>query len=154
MISLVRWQHRLARLTDDAAGGARGRLERLAAITRDGSALLAGWAADGETAATRDGARCVTHPRELLDRCEGLRQGIVVHEAMLAIRGIEPADNVRRTAALSIEPLESLQTDLGEGGALAAALAELEMEHERLRDDDEDARNVERFLGDLEAGRA
>lgn len=158
VISLVRWQHRLARLTDDAAGSAPGqaprRLRDLAAITGAGKSLLAAWEADGETAATREGARCVAHLRELLERCEHLRQGIVVREAMLTIRGIDPEGDVERTTALSVEPLESLQSDLGEGGSLTRALAELELEHERLRDDDEATRSVDRYLAQLEGGPA
>lgn len=158
VISLMRWQERLASFTRSAAGAVFGdagkRLEELAFITGEGEAMLAGWREDDRTAATREGARCVAHMNELLARCEQLREGIVVQEAMLAIRGIDPGDNVERTAALSIEPLESLQMDLGEGGSLARALAELELEHERLREEDQDARDVERFLGDLESGRA
>ena len=158
VLALVRWQNRLARLTEAAAGATHGEASRkLAAlldIRREGDALLAGWVADGPTAATREGSRCVAHLRELLGRCEQLRQGIVVREAMLAIRGIAPGDDAERTAALSIEPLESLQTDLGEGGSLTRALAELELEHERLRDDHGTARDVERFLGELESGKA
>lgn len=158
VISLARWQEQLASFTRGAAapvfGHANTRLEELASITGEGEALLVEWQADLRTAATREGARCVSHLKELLGRCAQLQEGIVVQEAMLAIRGIDPTENVERTAALSIEPLESLQTDLGEGGSLATALIELELEHERLREDDQDARNVERFLGDLEGGRA
>jgi hypothetical protein len=158
MISLMRWQEKLASFTRTASGVVFGnagkRLEELVSITAEGEAMLTTWREDARTASTREGARSVAHMGELLARCEQLREGIVVQEAMLAIRGIEPTDDVERTAALSIEPLESLQADLGEGGSLAAALIELELEHERLREDDQDARNVERFLGDLEGGRA
>ena len=158
VISLARWQEQLAQFTRGAVapvfGSGNSRLEELASITGAGEGLLAEWRADLRTAVTREGARCLSHLQELLGRCAQLQEGIVVQEAMLAIRGIDPTENVERTAALSIEPLESLQTDLGEGGSLAAALIELELEHERLREDDQDARNVERFLGDLEGGRA
>jgi DNA repair exonuclease SbcCD ATPase subunit len=155
VISLARWQHRLAQVTADvtAAGrhDVRTRLDALTAATQDGKALLREWEAQEDTAATREGRRCVLHLRDLLHRSEPLRQAVLVREAMLAIRGIAPSDDAERTAALSTEPLESLQTDLGEGGSLARALADLEMEHERLQDDHEEARDVERFLGELES---
>ena len=155
VIALALWQERLARLTAGngaAAGIARHRLEALAAIAGDGEGHLRTWEADSRAASTREGSRCIVHMRDLLKRCEGLREGIIVQEAMIALRGIVPADDAERTALLPTEPLESLQTDLGEGGSLARALAELEMEYERLQDDQDEARDVERFLGELESG--
>jgi hypothetical protein len=82
-----------------------------------------------------------------------VRQGIVVQQAMLAIRGIAPTDDEVRSTALSTEPLESLQSELGPNGSLAASLASFEAEHERLREDQETAQDVERFLKQLEGGR-
>ncbi|HEX8452303.1 MAG TPA: hypothetical protein VF647_09420 [Longimicrobium sp.] len=148
-IALVHWQHRLAPLaeTRDTAGtDPRARLDALAAIERDGRALLDRWRANGDAAATHEGERCITHMRDLLERCSELRQQIAVEQAMLALRGISPDEDERRTTALSTEPLESLRTSRG----LAAELAALEMEHARLAEDHDEARDVERFLRELE----
>ncbi|HEY0153033.1 MAG TPA: hypothetical protein VGB92_13605, partial [Longimicrobium sp.] len=148
-ISLVHWQHRLAPLAETRArDGAdpRARLDALAAIERDGRALLDRWQANGDAAATHEGERCITHMRDLLERCSELRQQIAVEQAMLALRGINPDEDERRTTALSTEPLESLRT----GRGLAAELAALEMEHARLVEDHDEARDVERFLRELE----
>jgi hypothetical protein len=148
-IGLVHWQHRLAPLAETRArDGAdpRARLDALAAIERDGRALLDRWQANGDAAATHEGARCITHMRALLERCSELRQQIAVEQATLALRGITPDEDERRTTALSTEPLESLQT----GRGLAAELAALEMEHARLVEDHDEARDVERFLRELE----
>jgi hypothetical protein len=148
-IDLVHWQHRLAPLaeTRDTAGtDPRARLDALAAIERDGRALLDRWRAKADAAASHEGERCITHMRDLLERCSELRQQIAVEQAMLALRGINPDEDERRTTALSAEPLESLRT----GRGLAAELAALEMEHARLVEDHDEARDVERFLRELE----
>lgn len=148
-IDLVHWQHCLAPLAETrgrAGADPRARLDALAAIERDGRALLGRWQANGDAAATHEGERCITHMRDLLERCSELRQQIAVEQAMLALRGINPDDDERRTTALSAEPLESLRTRRG----LAAELAALEMEHARLVEDHDEARDVERFLRELE----
>lgn len=148
-IDLVEWQHRLAPLAETrgrATADPRARLDALAAIDRDGRALLRGWQANGDAAATHEGERCITHMRDLLERCTELRQQIAVEQAMLALRGINPDDDERRTTALSTEPLESLRT----GRGLAAELEALEREHTRLVEDRDEARDVERFLRELE----
>jgi hypothetical protein len=148
-IDLVHWQHRLAPLAETrgrAGADPRARLDALAAIERDGKALLSRWRANSDAAATHEGERCITHMRDLLERCSELRQQIAVEQAMLALRGINPDDDERRTTALSTEPLESLRT----GRGLAAELAALEMEHARLVEDHDEARDVERFLRELE----
>ncbi|HYW09863.1 MAG TPA: hypothetical protein VE913_23060 [Longimicrobium sp.] len=152
-ISLVRWQHSLAEFVehtgDPAFDRANLRLGQLAAVVARGSGLPRSW--EGHDAAeTAEGARCIAHLRSLLDRCETVRQGIVVQQAMLAIREIQPDDDETRSAALSVEPLAALQGELGRDGSLAKSLASFEAEHERLRDDQETARDVERFLRQLE----
>lgn len=156
-IHLVRWQHALARFvehaTDATLADAERRLEELAAVVKRGNALLQTWEREPAIAATQEGERCISHLRELLGRCEEVRQGIVVQQAMLAIRGIAPTDDEVRSTALSTEPLESLQSELGPNGSLAASLASFEAEHERLREDQETAQDVERFLKQLEGGR-
>ena len=156
-IHLVRWQHALARFVEHAADAtladAERRLQELAAVVKRGSALLQTWEREPTIAATPEGERCITHLKELLGRCEEVRQGIVVQQAMLAIRGIAPTEDEVRSTALSTEPLESLQTELGPNGSLAASLASFEAEHERLREDQETAQDVERFLKQLEGGR-
>jgi hypothetical protein len=157
-IYLVRWQHDLARFVEHTAGStladAERRLQELAAVATRGKEMLAGWERDRHVAITSEGDRCITHLRGLLERCEAVRHGIVVQQAMLAIRGIAPTEDEMRSTALSTEPLESLQTDLGPDGSLAASLATFEAEHERLRDDQAAAEDVERFLTQLERGQA
>ena len=156
-IDLVRWQHALARFVEHAADAtladAERRLQELASVVKSGNALLQTWERQPDIAATQEGERCISHLRELLGRCEEVRQGIVVQQAMLAIRGIAPTDDEVRSTALSTEPLESLQSELGPNGSLAASLASFEAEHERLREDQETAQDVERFLKQLEGGR-
>jgi hypothetical protein len=156
-IDLVRWQHALARFvehaTDATLADAERRLQELAGVVKSGNALLQTWERQPDIAATQEGERCIGHLRELLGRCEEVRQGIVVQQAMLAIRGIAPTDDEVRSTALSTEPLESLQSELGPNGSLAASLASFEAEHERLREDQETAQDVERFLKQLEGGR-
>lgn len=150
-IDLVHWQHRLVPLAENrhrAGADPQTRLDMLAAMDRDGRALLRRWQANAGAAATHEGERCIAHMRDLLERCSELRQQIAVEQAMLALRGINPDHDERRTTALSAEPLESLRTSLGQG--LAAEVAALEMEHDRLVEDRDEARDVERFLRELE----
>ena len=157
-IDLVRWQQELSTFVEHTAestlADAQRRLAELASVVQSGKALLASWERDQRIGATPEGERCITHLRDLLARCEEVRQGIVVQQAMLAIRGIAPTEDEMRTTALSTEPLESLQTELGPDGSLAASLAGFEAEHERLREDHAAAQDVERFLTQLERGQA
>ncbi|HLL56049.1 MAG TPA: hypothetical protein VK447_20980 [Myxococcaceae bacterium] len=157
-IDLVRWQQALAIFVEHTAestqADAERRLAELASVVQSGKALLARWERDQRIGTTPEGERCIAHMRDLLARCEEVRQGIVVQQAMLAIRGIAPGEDEMRSTALSTEPLESLQTELGPGGSLAASLAGFEAEHERLREDHAAAQDVERFLTQLERGQA
>jgi hypothetical protein len=157
-IDLVRWQQALATFVEQTAestqADAERRLAELASVVQSGKALLASWERDQRIGTTPEGERCIAHMRDLLARCEEVRQGIVVQQAMLAIRGIAPSEDEMRSTALSTEPLESLQTELGPGGSLAASLAGFEAEHERLREDHAAAQDVERFLTQLERGQA
>jgi hypothetical protein len=153
-IALVRWQRRLEPLAeplhDPTADDATRRLKDLGAVVEDGTKLLQGWEAAPEPAATHEGQRCIAHLRDLLARCAGVRQAIVVQQALLAIRTVAPSDGAERTAALSTEPLEGLRTSLEGDGSLSHALASFEAEAERLRADHESAQDVDRFLRELE----
>ncbi|HEY0151374.1 MAG TPA: hypothetical protein VGB92_05210 [Longimicrobium sp.] len=157
-IDLVRWQQELSTFVEHTAestlADAQRRLGELASVVQSGKTLLASWERDQRIGTTPEGERCITHLRDLLARCEEVRQGIVVQQAMLAIRGIAPTEDEMRSTALSTEPLESLQTELGPDGSLAASLAGFEAEHERLREDHAAAQDVERFLTQLERGQA
>ncbi len=154
-IEAVRWQHRLAPVVEELGrpGGAdpEHRLERLAAVSGEGRHLVHDLESDRLTAASPEGKRCLGQIRSLLARCDEMRESIVVSHALHSIRHIDPTADAERTAALAPEPLEALQTGLS-SGSLTAALAAFEMEHERLRDDDRDAREVARILRELERG--
>ncbi|CAA9349926.1 MAG: hypothetical protein AVDCRST_MAG68-3617 [uncultured Gemmatimonadetes bacterium] len=149
-IEAVRWQHRLAPVVAglDRPGDPEGRLERLAAAAGEGRRLLHDLERDAETAASEEGKRCLAQLRTLLGRCDEIREAIVVSHALQSIRRIDPAGD--RAAALSPQPLESLRADLHPGTSLTAALAAFELEHERLVDDDREARDVQRFVRQLE----
>ena len=153
-IALVRWQRRLEPLAeplhDPTADDATRRLKDLGAVVEDGTKLLQRWEAEPEPAATHEGQRCIAHLRDLLARRAGVRQAIVVQQALAAIRTVAPGDEAQRTAALSTEPLEGLRTSLEGDGSLPHALASFEAEAERLRADHESAQDVDRFLRELE----
>lgn len=152
-IEVVRWQARLAAGVGsghpDWISSAR-RLEWLGAAVREGEALLHSLRRDGETVATYEGERSIAQIEAVLARCQEARQALLIEEARLALRGIEPSRDEERSAALSSEPLESLQADLGAGGSVAHAVARFDAEHERIQEDDEVAQDVERFLRQLE----
>lgn len=93
---------------------------------------------------------CIAQMEAVLARCQEARQALLVEEARLALRGIEPSRDEERSAALSSEPLENLQADLGAGGSVAHAVARFHAEHERLREDEEVGQDLERFLRQLE----
>lgn len=148
-IEVVRWQARLAAGMSghpDWISSAR-RLEWLGAAVAEGEAMLRAVRREGET---YEGERCIAQIQAVLARCREARQALLVEEARLALRGIDASNDEQRTAALSSEPLESLQADLGAGGSVAHAVARFDAEHERVREEDEDAQAVEHFLRELE----
>jgi hypothetical protein len=152
-IEVVRWQHQLAdALAPKPGEGNEARLERLARNVREGEALRRAIQREPEVASSFEGERAISQLRELLARCEEVRQSILVEEARLALRGIDLARDENRTAGLSSQPLESLQAALNTS-SLAAELHLFDAEHDQLREDDETARNVEHFLRELESGR-
>ncbi len=149
-IEVMRWQRRLVPVVERHGGADTAeQMKRLAAARGEGERLLHALKRDKETAASPEGERCLHQLRGLLHGCDELREALVVQDALEAIRGIGPADDPRRNAPLSPEPLEALRGP-DSRASLAAALAAFQMEHERLRDDDREARDVARFVRELE----
>lgn len=152
-IEVVRWQQQLAdSLAPKPGEGNEARLERLARNVREGEALRRAIQREPEVAMSFEGERALSQLREVLARCEEVRQAILVEEARQALRGIDLSRDENRTTGLSSQPLESLQAALN-ASSLAAELHLFDAEHDRLREDDETARNVEHFLRELESGR-
>ncbi|HEY0153932.1 MAG TPA: hypothetical protein VGB92_18110 [Longimicrobium sp.] len=152
-IEVLQWQHRLEgvlRELDLSWTSVKPRLARLSTEVGAGEKLLRGLEADADAASSFEGERCITQLRAILERCQEVRHALVVQGALQAIQGITPTDDEYRTTAPSGLPPEGLRAALDSAHTLRGALAAFEAEHARLKEDDEEAQDVERFLRELE----
>lgn len=150
---VLQWQHRLEgvlRELDLSWTSVKPRLARLSTEVGAGEKLLRGLEADADAAASFEGERCIVQLRAILERCQEVRHALVVQGALQAIQGITPTDDEYRTTAPSGLPPEGLRAALDSAHTLRGALAAFEAEHARLKEDDEEAQDVERFLRELE----
>lgn len=155
-IELLRWSDRLTPLTTapelSSFDEAIRRLAQVAELTTDGEALRSRWQGQKETRATPEGQRCLALLDSLLERCEAIRQQILIQKATLALRGITPVDDAVESAGLTTGSVDRLGALPAPEQQLSDALAELEAEYDRLRDDHESANEIERVLGDILPG--
>ena len=140
-IVLVRWQNHLDPLASDWEGldheECARRLQRLGELQAEGRAYLDQW--EGvDLSELPEARRCLDRLRAALGACDQLRERLIVHQATLAIQGIDPAEEALdapvSTAGGSALDTFQARADLGE---FASAFDDLEDEYQRLRTEQE-----------------
>jgi len=139
-IALVRWQNRLDPLTSDWQAldhdECGRRLTALDQVQEEGRAYLVQW--DGvDLTELPEAQRCLDRLRAALGSCDRLREQLIVQQATLALRGVDPTDESLTapvTPDLGALDTFNARASLGE---FSSAFDELEHEYQRLQAEEE-----------------
>jgi len=139
-IALVRWQNRLDPLSADWESldhdECAQRLVQLDKVQEEGRFFLGQWEGVDLTDLP-EAERCLERLRAALSSCDRLREQLIVQQATLALRGIDPGEE---TLTSPVKPdLGTLDTFNARAslGEFSTAFEELENEYQRLQAEEE-----------------